>query len=138
MCIRDRAEGEDDLHFTSHTGSFWLSQFLPTQTALHANFRYYYNSLGIQSYAPSFEICQYLNWATVLRIKYRYYWNESENVSFGEQGVIIPDDLKSHTASAQLNREINSDLLLYAKYRYYKSNLGIQMNTYMMGCVYAF
>lgn len=130
--------GKNELDFTSHSISVWLSQFLPTQTALHALFRFYDNTLGIRSYSPSLEIAQYLAWNTVLRIKYRYYWNESGNVSFGEEGVIVPDGLQSQTAGIQLNRQMNPDVELYGKYRFYKSNLGIQMNTYLVGCVYSF
>ena len=128
----------DNIDFTSHTGSIWLSQFLPTQTAVHANVRFYDNSMGIQSIAPSLEIAQYLNWATILRVKYRYYANQSEDVSMGEEEVIIPDDLKSHTVSVQVSREVTPDVQIYGKYRYYKSNLRIQMNTYLMGFVYSF
>lgn len=128
----------DQVTFDSHTASVWLSQFLPTQTALHLNLRYYDNSLGITSWAPSLEIAQYLNWATVLRVKYRYYWNESENISLGEKDVIIPDGLESHTASIQINREISDDLLAYIKYRYYKSNYHTQMNTYLVGLIVSF
>ena len=128
----------DNIAFTSHVVSLWLSQFLQTQTALHANLRWYDNSMGIRSLAPSIEIAQYINWATVLRVKYRYYANRSENVSLGEQEIIIPDDLKSHTVSVQLNRELSSKFLVYGKYRYYKSNLSIQMHTYMAGMVYSF
>ena len=131
------ANGEE-IDFTSHSASIWLSQFLPTQTAVHLNIRLYDNSIGIQSLAPSIEIAQYINWATILRLKYRYYANRSENVSLGEEEVIIPDDLKSHAVSIQLNREISPDLLAYGKYRYYKSNLGIEMNTYMIGFIYSF
>ena len=131
------ASGES-IEFTSHSASIWLSQFLPTQTALHLNLRLYDNSIGVQSMAPSVEIAQYINWATVLRLKYRYYTNRSENVSLGEEEIIIPDNLKSHAASIQLNREISPDLLAYCKYRYYKSNLGIEMNTYMLGFIYSF
>ncbi|HEX9933671.1 MAG TPA: hypothetical protein VGB38_00635, partial [bacterium] len=131
------ADGEN-LKFKSHSGSVWLSQFLPTQSALHLNFRYYDNSMGIRSWAPSIELAQYLNWAMVLRIKYRYYANKSENVSLGEKDVIVPDNLKSNTISVQLNREMSSDLEAYGMVRYYKSNLGVQMNTYLMGFVYGF
>lgn len=131
------ASGEN-IEFTSHTGSVWLSQWLPTQTAVHLNLRYYNNDIGISSWAPSLEIAQYINWATVFKAKYRYYTNQSENVSLGEEEVIIPDDLESHTISVQLNREVNPDLLIYGKYRYYQSNLDIKMNTYMFGFVYSF
>jgi hypothetical protein len=128
-----------DIEFVSHTGSFWLSQFISlTQSALHLNVRLYDNSLGIQSISPSLELAQYIDWATILRLKYRYYANDSNNISLGEQGVIIPDDMISHTISLQVNREINPDLQIYGKYRYYKSNLGIQMNTYLMGFIYSF
>lgn len=132
-----RAEGEQ-LSFTSHIGSIWLSQFLPTQTAVHLNLRLYTNSMGIESLAPSIEIAQYLNWATVLRAKYRRYANRSDNVHLGETDVIIPDGLKSDSFSLQLNREINPDILVYIKYRYYKSNQQIQMNTYLTGLILSF
>jgi hypothetical protein len=131
------ADGEN-LKFKSHTGSVWLSQFLPTQSALHLNLRYYDNSMGIRSWAPSIELAQYLDWATVLRIKYRYYRNKSENVSLGEKDVIVPDNLKSNTVSVQLNREMSSELELYGMVRYYQSNLGVKMNTYLLGFVYGF
>ena len=131
------ASGEN-LRFKSHALSLWLSQFLPTQTAIHGNIRFYDNSMGIRSWAPSIEIAQYLNWATILRLKYRYYTNRSENVSLGEEEIIIPDNLKSHAVSVQINREFTSDLLVYGKYRYYQSNLDIEMNTYLVGMVYSF
>ena len=131
------ASGET-IDFKSHTASVWLSQFLPTQTAVHLNLRFYDNSMGIRSIAPSLEIARYLNWKTILRLKYRYYANESENISLGEADVIIPDNLKSHAISAQLNRDITPDLLVYMKYRYYKSNLHVEMNTYLLGFVYSF
>lgn len=126
------------LAFTSHTASLWLSQFLPTQTAVHLNLRFYDNSMGIRSLAPSIEIGQYLNWATVLRVKYRFYQNRSENISLGESDVIVPDGLKTHAVSVQLNRELNPDMLGYIKYRYYQSNQDVTMNTYLMGFVYSF
>lgn len=129
----------DAIDFISHTGSFWLSQFISlTQSALHLNVRLYDNSLGIQAISPSLELAQYINWATILRLKYRYYANESDDISLGEQGVIIPDNLVSHTVSLQINREINPDVQIYGKYRYYQSSLGIQMNTYLMGFIYSF
>ncbi len=128
----------DAVSFSSHSIALWLSQFLPTETALHLNIRYYTNSAGIRSLAPSLEVAQYLDWATVVWLKYRYYRNESDNVSLGEQSIIVPDGLRSSSFSVQINREMSQDLLLYAKYRYYKSNLDVQMNTYMMGFVYSF
>jgi len=130
-----KAEG---LKFDSHTAALWLSQFLPTQTAVHLNMRYYTNTMGIRSIAPSIEVAQYIDWATTLWLKYRYYKNRSDNVSLGEQSIIVPDGLRSSSASIQVNREMGLDLLLYAKYRYYSSNLHVEMNTYMLGAVYSF
>lgn len=128
----------DAISFLSHNVSLWLSQFLPTQTAIHFNVRLYTNTAGIKSFCPSVEVRQYLNWATVLLLKFRYYENESDNVSLGEQGVIIPDGLISRTLSAQVNRDVSATLLMYVKYRYYKSNLGVAMHTYMLGSVWSF
>ena len=131
------AKGEG-LKFDSHTAGLWLSQFLPTQTAVHLNVRYYTNTMGITSLAPSIEIAQYIDWATTLWLKYRYYKNKSDNVSLGEQSIVVPDGLRSSSGSIQLNREMSQGLLLYMKYRYYSSNLHVQMNTYMIGFVYSF
>lgn len=128
----------DFISFHSHAIAVWLSQFLPTQTAVHVTARLYTNTAGIDSFAPSLEVAQYLNWATVLWLRFRYYQNRSENVSFGEEGVIIPNGLISRAASVQVNRDFRSDLLVYAKYRFYWSNLGISMHTYMVGTVWSF
>jgi hypothetical protein len=131
------ADGEN-LQFQSHTGSVWLSQFLPTQSAVHLNLRYYDNSMGITSWATSAEWAQYLNWATVLRLKYRQYWNKSKDVSLGEKDVIIPNNLQSKAVTVQLNREMSPDLEVYGMYRFYASNLHVQMHTYVVGMVFAF
>jgi len=128
----------DATTFNSHGVTVWLSQYLPTNTAIHLNMRYYTNSLGISSLAPGIEIAQYLDWATVLGLKYRYYRNKSNNVSFGEQAIIIPDGLRSNSFSIQLSREMTPEFLLYGRYRYYSSNLSVKMNTYMLGGVYSF
>lgn len=128
----------DAVTFNSHSIACWLSQYLPTETAVHLNLRYYRNSMGISSVSPSVEIYQYIDWATIIMLKYRHYKNESDNVSLGEKEIIIPNGLSSNSYSVQLNREISSALLLYAKYRYYKSNMNVQMNTYLMGFVYSF
>ena len=128
----------DNLNFTSHMVAVWLSQFLPTETAVHLNLRYYTNTIGINSLSPSIELAQYIDWATVLHIKYRYYKNQSENVSLGEQNIIVPDGLKTHAFSMQIDHEFSTAVLLYSKYRYYNTNMNIQMNTYMLGFVYSF
>ncbi len=124
--------------FTSHTGALWLSQFLPTQTAVHLVGRYYTNTMGIRSFAPSIELAQYIDWATTVWLKFRYYKNKSNNVSLGEASVVVPDGLESRSFSLQLNREMSPELLLYVKYRYYGSNMHVQMNTYVIGGVYSF
>jgi hypothetical protein len=126
------------VNFESNTFSLWLSQHFVTQTAVHFNLRYYSNSAGIYSLAPSLEVAQYLNWATILRLKYRYYSNESGNLSLGEIDIIIPDNLRSNTLSVQINRELSASIQIYGKYRYYKSNQNIEMNTYLTGIVYSF
>jgi hypothetical protein len=128
----------DAISFRSHSAGIWLSQYLPTETAVHLHFRYYTNSMGIRSIAPSLEIAQYLNWATVLSLKLRYYENKSDNVSLGESDVIIPNGLRSRSVSVQLNREFGPARLAYAKYRYYTSSLSVQMNTFMIGVIYSF
>jgi hypothetical protein len=128
----------DAATFTSHSVGVWLSQFFPTQTAIHLHGRIYTNTAGISSLAPSLEIAQYLDWATVLWVRLRYYKNKSDNVSLGEQGVVIPDGLISRSISLQLNRELSSAVTMYGKYRWYNSSLHVQMNTYLLGAVWSF
>jgi len=128
----------DNISCRSHTAGIWISQYLPTESAVHLHFRYYTNSMGIHSIAPSLEIAHYLDYATVLSLKLRYYENKSDNVSLGESDVIIPDGLRSRSLSLQLNREFGNSVLAYLKYRYYTSSLDVQMNTYMIGAVYSF
>jgi len=128
----------DKISFNSQTTGIWISQYLPTESAVHLHFRYYTNSMGIHSIAPSLEIAHYLNYATVLSLKLRYYENKSDNVSLGESDVIIPDGLRSRSVSLQLNREFGISVLAYLKYRYYTSSLNVTMNTYMIGAVYSF
>ncbi len=121
----------------SHAFRIFISKYLPTQTALHLCYRYYENSDNISSNCPSMTISQYIDWRTVATVKYRYYWNELPESS----SIITENDLPEFTSQAisiQLKREITYDLGLSCKYRYYQSDKGIKMNTYLINFTYNF
>ena len=46
----------ENTEFTSNTLTFWLSQFFPTQTIVHLEFREHWDTAGLTSHAPGIEI----------------------------------------------------------------------------------
>jgi len=111
-----------------------ISQFLPTQTALHLMCRLYDNSVGLQSLAPAFEIAQYLRWNLTLRTTYRYYENliDNEEVAASIDGNAV----RSHSLRGYLEWQLGADWKLNFKLRRYWSNQHIIMNTYLIGFEY--
>jgi hypothetical protein len=63
--------GSEKSKFTSNTLTFWLSQYFPTQTVVHLEFREHWDTAGLTSHAPGIEIDQYLSWASVLKFRGR-------------------------------------------------------------------
>ena len=128
-----------DNNFTSHTIAVQVSRYFDNQTALHGRLRYYDNTdIGVQSLAPSIRVDKYLGWATVISGQYRYYQNNNTNVEVLTNGAtgsdtIVDNDITSHTLSCQLKREVNADLNMFARYRYYMNNFDIDMNTVSIG-----
>ena len=128
-----------DNNFTSQTIAVQFSRYFDNQTAIHGRLRYYDNTdIGVQSLAPSIKVDKYLGWATVISGQYRYYQNNNTNVEILTNGVtdsdtIVDNDITSHTLSCQLKREINADLNMFARYRYYMNNFDIDMNTVSIG-----
>ena len=120
----------------SHTFNIFISKYLPTQTALHLCYRYYENSDNISSNCPSMIISQYIDWRTVVTAKYRYYWNNLPKSSITTENNL--PEFTSQAISIQLKREITYDLGLNCKYRYYQSDSGIKMNTYLINLTYNF
>jgi len=81
----DYKTAEENQGFDAQTLTVWLSQYLPTQTAIHISTRFYWNTSDTKSYAPGLEIIQYVNWKTILHLSYRYYTNEPGTEEFLER-----------------------------------------------------
>lgn len=125
------ASGENGFHFNTLTT--WLSQWLPTQTALHLSLRYHWDSLDGESYAPGIECIQYLNWATQLHLSYRFFTMSSDDSEAAFYDQITGDSFDSNSFSIILKRNMWADTDIMVKYRYYGSNQDTDMSTYLIG-----
>ncbi len=117
--------------FDSNTLTVWLSQYFSTETALHLSGRYYWNTLKTQSFSPGLEMIQYLSWKTILHVSYRYYKNRPETESFLQK--IKGETFSTHAISAILEYSFSANSKIQLKYRFYTSDLKVQMNTYLVG-----
>jgi hypothetical protein len=121
--------GEQD-YYHANTFTVWVSQWLPTQTAIHMLGRYYWNSYKTVSISPGLEVVQYLKWNTILHLSYRYYHNKPTVESFLER--IRGNSFTTNAASAILDYRISANTKIGLKYRFYTSNQNIDMNTYLI------
>lgn len=117
--------------FDAHTLTIWLSQYWPTQTALHLSARFYWNTEHTQSFAPGLEAIQYLSWKTILHLSYRYYQNRPQTVALLQR--IKGDTFSTQAISAILEHSLNANTKIQLKYRFYFSDQQVQMNTYLIG-----
>jgi hypothetical protein len=119
--------------FSFYTITCWISQWLPTKTALHLSLRYHWDTVQGESIAPGIEVAQYLNWATTLNVSYRFFTmkNNDPNSLFHQQ--VIGDSFDSNSITAILTRTMWNDTVLMIKYRYYTCNQDVRMNTYLVG-----
>ena len=126
------ATGEDGFHFNTVTG--WISQWLPTQSALHLSLRYHWDSFKGESFAPGIELIHYLNWATQIQLSYRYFTMSGDDpeAPFFDQ-LIEGDSFDSNSFNIILKRNMWADTDIMVKYRYYGSNQNTRMNTYLIG-----
>ena len=115
--------------FTNNTLSFWLSQWLPTKTAVHLEYRYHWDTTDLKSYSPGIEIDQYLSWATILKIRGRYYYGKPGDPSALES--LMGDHFESYSLSAILSYYLFAETNVSLKYRFYWSDQDIEMNTYL-------
>lgn len=115
--------------FFANTLTVWLSQYLPTETAIHLSNRFYWNSSETRSFSPSIEFIQYLNWKTIVHVDYRYYRNEPQEQDFLQR--IKGDHFSTHSCSAILEYSFTVNTKIWLKYRYYTSDQNISMNTYL-------
>ncbi len=117
--------------FTSNTLTFWLSQYLPTRTAVHLEWREHWDTTGLNSHSPSLEIDQYLSWQTILTFRGRYYIGLPEDPVALES--IEGDAFQSWSFSGILKHYIFAETQVMLKFRYYRSDQGVSMNTYLIG-----
>jgi hypothetical protein len=126
----------ENQEFNSQTATIWLSQYLPTETAIHLSTRFYWNTVDTKSYAPALEITQYITWNIILHLGYRYYVNNPGTEDFLER--IKGLTLTTIAFSGILDYSISVDTKIQLKYRYYVSNQDITMNTYLFSIEQAF
>lgn len=117
--------------FDANTLTLWLSQYLPTETALHLSGRFYWNTLKTQSFSPGIDVIHYVDWKTIFHISYRYYKNRPQTESFLQR--IEGDTFSTHAISAILEYSFSANTKLQLKYRFYASDQEVQMNTYLIG-----
>ena len=115
--------------FFANTLTLWLSQYLPTETAVHLSNRFYWNSSETKSFSPSIEFIQYLDWKTIVHLDYRFYRNEPKEETFLQR--ISNDSFSTHSCSAILEYSFTVNTKIWLKYRYYTSDQNISMNTYL-------
>ncbi len=117
--------------FDANTLTIWLSQYLPTETALHFSGRFYRNTEKTQSFSPGLEVIHYLSWNTILHVSYRYYKNHPKTESFLQR--INGDTFSTHAISTILEYSFSANTKIQFKYRFYTSDQQVQMNTYLFG-----
>ena len=125
------ATGESGFNY--NTVTTWLSQWLPTQTALHLSLRYHWDSIENKSLSPGFEAIQYLDWATTLSLSYRFLTLENDDPSSDFYDQINGDSFDSNSFAILLKRNMWNDTDFLIKYRYYTSNQDVRMSTYLFG-----
>ena len=119
---------EEGLNYNTIT--WWISQWLPTETAVHLFIRYHTDNLEGESMGPGVEISHYIDWATILTLSYRNFrmTNDDPESAFRQQ---VEGDFISNAFTAMVTRTMWNDTVIALKYRYYTCNQGVKMNTYM-------
>ncbi|RJP73341.1 MAG: hypothetical protein C4524_14755 [Candidatus Zixiibacteriota bacterium] len=120
----------DQGDFFSNTLTFWVSQYLPTKTAVHAEWRENWNGMQYRAWSPSLEVDQYLSWGTILTLRGRYYRGLPKDPVQLE--TITGDYFESWSLSGLLSHRLFAETTVMVKYRYYWSDEDIEMNTYLL------
>ncbi len=123
--------GGESADFFSNTVTVWLSQFLPTQTAIHLEWREHWNGMHYRAWSPGLEIDQYLGWATNLTLRTRYYRGIPKDPN--QLAQIGGDFFESNSISAVLSHHFYAETVVMLKIRNYASDEGVVMNTYLIG-----
>ncbi len=122
--------GGEKSDFTSNTLIFWLSQWLPTRTAVHLEWREHWDTTGLVSHAPTIELDQYLSWATLVKLRGRYYYGKPSDPTALES--IKGDAFNSYSISTIVSHFLFAETNVSLKYRYYWSDQDTQINTYLL------
>jgi len=117
--------------FFSNTLTIWLSQYLPTKTAVHLEWREHWNGQHYRSWSPGLEIDQYLSWAMVFSLRGRFYQGLPEDPI--QLQSLQGAKFDSYSVSAILSHHLLAETVVMLKYRYYWSDQDIRMNTYLIG-----
>ncbi|MCX6641668.1 MAG: hypothetical protein NTW14_14480 [bacterium] len=120
----------DRADFVSNTLTFWISQFFPTKTAVHLEWREHWDTTHYLSHAPAIEIDQYLSWATILKLRARFYTGKPKDPA--ALALIQGDHFESDSFSASITHNLFAETKVMFRYRYYWSDQEIQMNTYLI------
>jgi len=124
------ASGEKS-DFISNSLTFWLSQWLPTRTAVHLEWREHWDSTGLNSHSPGIEIDQYIGWRTTFKMRGRYYLGKPEDPVALD--TINGDEFTNWAFSGMLSHYIFPETKVLLKYRHYWSDdQDISMNTYLI------
>jgi len=126
----DAIGNQPGLQYQTITG--WLSQWLPTQTAVHLIYRHHADNQNGVSNGPGIEISQYLDWATVMTLSYRNYKMTNDDPQSNFRQTINGDTFTSDAYSLILSRTFWNDTVIAVKYRYYTTNQKVRMNTYLI------
>jgi len=120
----------DENYYHANTLTLWISQWLPTQTAVHMLGRYYWDSYKTYSISPGLEVIQYVKWNIILHLSYRFYHNKPQVESTLQR--LKGDSFTTNAASVILDYRFTANTTIGLKYRFYTSNQDIDMNTYLI------
>jgi len=121
--------GEEN-YYHANTLTAWVSQWLPSQTAIHMLGRFYWDSYRTHSISPGFEVIQYVKWNIILHVSYRFYHNKPTLESSLQ--LLKGDSFTTNAASVILDYRFTANTTIGLKYRFYTSNQDIDMNTYLI------
>ena len=129
---------DDQEGLSYHTLTWWVSQWLPTETALHLFLRYHFDNLEGQSIGPGIEVSHYVDWATILTLSYRNFKmvNDDEYSAFSQ--AVNGGAFYSNAFTVLVKRTIFSETEASIKYRYYTTNQNFRMNTYLFSIEHVF
>ena len=128
----------DQEGLTYQTITWWVSQWLPTETAVHLFLRYHFDNLDGQSIGPGIEISQYIDFATILTLSYRNFKMVNDDPASAFNEAVGKGAFYSNAFTILVKRTIFGDTEASIKYRYYTTNQNTRMNTYLFSIEHVF